>query len=147
MKLIERLLLWCDHQRNAARWQEWTPERALGREGEDLAHRFLQQKGYYVVARNYRTPTGSGELDVVARQGETLVFVEVKSRRSEEFGAPDRNIDSSKKWKMIRAARDYLRRSGHDPVQVRFDTVSVVLGDDGAEIRHGVGVFSMPDAV
>ncbi len=117
------------------------------RSGRWAVRAFLQQKGYYVVARNYRTPTGSGELDVVARQGETLVFIEVKSRASEEHGAPDRNIDSSKKWKMIRAARDYLRRSGHDPLQIRFDTVSVVLREDGAEIRHGVGVFSMPDAV
>ena len=83
-----------------------------GRIGEDLAHRYLRRKGCTIVARNYRTRSGSGEIDVVAWQEETLVFVEVKTRSSEEFGAPDRAVDADKQRHLRTAARDYARRAG-----------------------------------
>jgi putative endonuclease len=115
------------------------PAHALGREGEDLAHRSLQRAGLIVVARNYRTPGGSAEADLIARDGETLVFIEVKTRETDEFGAPDRAIDSVKQDKIRRAALNYLRRSGHDPAKVRFDIISIV----GARIEHFRDAWSL----
>jgi putative endonuclease len=104
--------------------RRWQP---LGRTGEDLAHRYLESLGLTVVARNYRTPGGSAEVDLVVRDGEVLVFVEVKTRHGEEFGAPERAIGEDKRDKIRGAARNYLRRSGHDPALVRFDVVGIVM--------------------
>ena len=98
-----------------------------GRIGEDLAHRYLRRQGCTIVARNYRTRSGSGEIDLVAWQGETLVFVEVKTRDSAEFGAPDRAVDADKERHLRTAARDYARRAGVEWERIRFDVVSVVL--------------------
>ncbi|MBZ5622564.1 MAG: YraN family protein [Acidobacteriia bacterium] len=96
--------------------------------GEDLAHRYLRGHGCTVVARNYRTRSGSGEIDLVAWHGKTLVFVEVKTRASTEFGEPDRAVDAEKQANLERAARDYARRANIDREKTRFDIVSVVLG-------------------
>jgi putative endonuclease len=79
------------------------------------------------VARNYRTPTGSGEIDLVAHQGDTVVFVEVKARETAEFGTPDRAVDNEKRNRLLRAARDYARRTDTPWDHVRFDIVSVVF--------------------
>jgi len=98
-----------------------------GRMGEDLAHRYLRRHGCTVVARNYRTMSGTGEIDLVVWQGETLVFVEVKTRASNEFGAPDRAVDAEKEGRLRRAARDYARRAGVAWDKVRFDLVNVTL--------------------
>ena len=98
-----------------------------GRIGEDLAHRHLRDNGCTVVARNYRVASGKGEIDIVAWHGEQLVFVEVKTRASAEFGDPDRAVDMEKRDRVMRAARDYLRRANVPAEHVRFDIVSVVL--------------------
>jgi len=98
-----------------------------GRIGEDLAHRYLRRQGCTIVARTYRTRSGSGEIDLVAWQGETLVFVEVKTRDSAEFGTPDRAVDADKERHLRTAARDYARRAGVEWERIRFDVVSVVL--------------------
>src|SRR5690242_1946193 len=98
-----------------------------GRIGEDLAHRHLRRHGCTVVSRNYRTRSGSGEIDVVAWEGEKLVFVEVKTRASAEFGAPECAVDEEKRDRVMRAARDYARRARVPWENVRFDIVSVVL--------------------
>ena len=100
-----------------------------GRLGEDLAHRYLQRRGCTIVARRYRPRAGGGEIDLVAWQGETLVFVEVKTRATAEFGMPDRAVDAEKERYLRRAGRDYARRAGIDWSQVRFDIVSIVLTD------------------
>lgn len=117
-----------DALRHAARRRRWHPSHAFGRRGEDLAHRLLRSKGYIVVARNYRTSTGSGEVDIVAWDGDALVFVEVKSRRTDEFGTPDRAVDFEKRARLVRAAHNYVRRAGVAWERVRFDVVSVVDG-------------------
>jgi putative endonuclease len=98
-----------------------------GRMGEDMAHRYLRRQGLTVVARNYRPPSGSGEIDLVARHGDALVFVEVKARSSTEFGEPERAVDAEKRKNVKRAARDYARRAGVEWTHTRFDIVSVVL--------------------
>jgi putative endonuclease len=116
-----------DRLRDLARRGHADPDAATGRRGEDLAHRFLQRQGYTVVARNYRPPSGAGEIDLVAWDGATLVFVEVKTRASEEFGTPDRAVDAEKVKRLLRAARAYAHRAGVEMERARFDIVSVVL--------------------
>ncbi len=98
-----------------------------GRIGEDLAHRFLRARGCTVVARNYRTLSGSGEIDLIVWDGARLAFVEVKTRSSAEFGPPESAVDAGKRERVERAARDYARRADISWRDTRFDIVSVVL--------------------
>jgi len=130
-----------DWARHRARARRWNPDHAAGRRGEDLAHRFLERRGFTIVARNYRPPAGGGEIDLIAWQGETLVFVEVKSRSGEEHGAPDRNVSAAKYTTLLRAGRDYARRADVPWDRVRFDLVSVVLSTPPA-ITHAPDAFS-----
>jgi putative endonuclease len=115
---------WLLHQ---ARRQHWNPEQALGRRGEDLAHRFLRRQGYTIVARNYRTTSGGAEADLIAWEGATLVVVEVKSRQSEEHGPPERAIGEDKRAHLRRVARAYARKTDTPWEKVRCDVVTVVL--------------------
>ncbi len=139
--MIRLFLKAADSLRHRARLRRWAPAQASGRRGEDLAHRFLQRRGFKVVARNYRARSGTGEIDLVAWDGPTLVFVEVKTRATGEFGAPDRAIDREKRLALVRAAREYARRANADWEQVRFDAVSVVLGSPPS-VDHTPDVFS-----
>jgi len=133
-----RQLLWrvSDAARQYRQQHTLTPTAALGRRGEDLAHRFLQQSGFTVICRNYRTTSGDAEIDIVARDKGILVFVEVKSRASTEFGAPDRAIDPEKQKKIIRAARSYVARAGANWNEVRFDTISIVFTTPPSIVHH-----------
>jgi len=111
-----------------------------GRQGEDLAVDWLRSHGYLIVARNYRRRFG--EVDVIARQGDCLVFVEVKARSSSRFGTPLDALTLRKQRQLSRIARDYLVR--HDQLETlcRFDVVSVVLkGDRSPEIDVVVNAF------
>jgi len=98
-----------------------------GRLGEDMAHRYLRGHGCTVVARNYRPRSGNGEIDLVAWHREKLVFVEVKTRATAEFGEPEGAVDAEKRQHLARAARDYARRAGVGWEKARFDIVAVVL--------------------
>lgn len=100
---------------------------ALGRRGEDLAHRYLQRAGYRVIARNYRVGGGDAEIDIIARHFEIVVFVEVKARSTAEFGSPDRAIGAAKRKNIVIAAHSYATRAGIGWDQVRFDTISIVF--------------------
>ncbi len=122
-------MLWklSDSARQFRQRQTLTPDAALGRRGEDLAHRYLRSKGLTILARNYRPSSGDSEVDIVARHGDITVFIEVKSRTSAEFGSPDRAIDHEKQKHIVRAARAYATRAGLEWNQVRFDTISIVF--------------------
>ena len=98
-----------------------------GRLGEDLAHRYLRSQGCTIVARNYRPRGGAGEIDLVARQAGRLLFVEVKTRASADFGAPEAAVDLEKRKTLRHAARDYARRANFEWLRTRFDIVSIVL--------------------
>ncbi len=139
--LQPKQLIWklSDAARQSREQKVLTPAAALGRKGEDLAHRYLRSSGYTVVARNYRAG-GDSEIDIVARDRETLIFVEVKSRSSAEFGSPDRAIDREKQRHILRAARSFVTRSGDSWSNVRFDTVSIVFTNPVA-ISHQRDVF------
>jgi putative endonuclease len=124
----EKLILaFFDWLRHLVRRRTWSPTLALGRRGEDLAHRYLRAKGYVIVARNYRLSSGDGEADIIAWEGETLVFVEVKSRETADFGPPERAIGEEKHRHLLRIARQYTRKSRTPWEQIRFDIVSIVL--------------------
>lgn len=95
-----------------------------------------------MVARNFRTPTGSAEVDLIAWERDTLVFVEVKTRSTADFGPPDRAIDAEKRSAMARAAADYARRANVRPEQIRFDVVTVICSSPLA-VEHFRDVFSV----
>ena len=95
----------------------------LGKAGEDLACAELERRGYAILARRYRTR--SGELDIVAREGRTVVFVEVKARESRDYGEPAEAVTAWKRRKMTQLALDYLVRHRLRDCPCRFDVVSI----------------------
>jgi putative endonuclease len=95
----------------------------LGKEGEDLAARFLTKQGYKILERNYRTR--SGEIDLIALHRGEVVFVEVKTRTSNAFGAPELAVTSHKQQRMIKAALGYIRHKRLHQVPCRFDVVAI----------------------
>jgi len=119
------------------------PDFAAGRRGEDLAHRFLRREGFTVVARNYRPRSGAGEIDLIAWEKHQLVFVEVKTRATADFGMPEAAVDTQKQGYLVRAARDYARRGSADWGAVRFDIVSILLTEP-PEIRLFRDAFRPP---
>jgi len=106
----------------------------LGREGELLAAEFLEQNGYRIVLTNFKVPVGrntkgvqvTGEIDIVALDGETLCFVEVKTRRSEDFTPAITAVDVRKQRQITRTAKIYRRIFGVYEMPYRFDVVTVV---------------------
>ncbi len=132
------------------RRQGLTLVQMAGRRGEDIAHRFLQRAGLVVVARNYRMQSGRGEIDIIAWDGPTLVFVEVKARETDAYGAPDRAIGREKLASLMRAAWEYARLADAPWDRVRFDVVSIVFAAP-VTIEHHRDVlapraFSLPDS-
>jgi putative endonuclease len=99
---------------------------AFGKTGEDLACRELERRGYAILARRYRRR--GGELDIVARDGATVVFVEVKAREGRAFGAPAEAITPIKRRRLTALALDYLGRHRLGGVPCRFDIVTVEVG-------------------
>lgn len=130
-----------DLLRHHARRRHMTGDHALGRRGEDIAQRFLQRSGIIVVDRNYRMASGAGEVDLVAWEGDTLVFVEVKSRQTDEYGAPDRAIGSQKQSSLLRTAREYARQAEVPLHMIRFDVVNVVFNTIPPAVTHFRDVF------
>jgi putative endonuclease len=116
-----------DQLRHARRSRIWDRDKASGRRGEDLAHRFLRKQGYTIVARNYRLSSGDAEADLIAREGEDLVIVEVKTRATDEYGPPEQAVNPEKRRHLMRVAREYARKTDTAWEQVRFDIVSIVL--------------------
>ena len=95
----------------------------LGKLGEELAVAELERRGYAVLARRYRTR--AGEIDIIARDGEATVFVEVKARASDEFGSAAEAVTVWKQRQLARMAEDYLARSGLGCGPCRFDVVAI----------------------
>jgi putative endonuclease len=106
---------------------------SLGRIGEDLACRELQRRGYAILARRYRRR--GGELDIVARDGRTVVFVEVKAREGRAFGEAAEAVTRVKRRRIAQLALDYLARHGYAECACRFDVVSIHLGADEPQIE------------
>jgi putative endonuclease len=104
-----------------------------GERGEELAAAHLEASGYRIIERNYRSVFG--EIDIVAEEGETLVFVEVKCRRSDAFGPPELAVGREKQKKISRIALHYLSEHRQRHCPARFDVVAVKLLPGGARIE------------
>ena len=116
----------------------WQGRIALGKIGEDLACRELERRGYAIVARRYRRR--GGELDIVARDGPTLVFVEVKARQGCSFGGAAEAVTALKRRRIVQLAMDYMARNHLANCPCRFDVVSIALdtaGSPGIEVYQG----------
>ncbi|HZZ43991.1 MAG TPA: YraN family protein [Tepidisphaeraceae bacterium] len=115
------------------------PHDTLGDKGENLAARFLRNNGYKIITRNYRSATG--EIDIIARDGKVLVFVEVKTRAADE-PTPEAQVNQFKQHQITKAAKQYLSRYGSPPPPARFDVVAIVWPDNQEPlIRHTINAF------
>ena len=106
---------------------------ALGKSGEDLACRELERRGYAIIARRFRVR--SGELDIVARDGPVLVFVEVKARMGRQFGDAAEAVTCVKQRRLTLLANEYLIRHRVSECRCRFDVVSIHYGAGRPEIE------------
>ncbi len=112
----------------------------LGKHGEDLAADHLLGKGYDIIVRNYRQKTG--EIDIIAHDGDCLVFVEVKTRKSTLFGQPFEAVTKKKQAQLGRVALDYMNRNKLLEKLARFDVISILINKDGkAAIEHLCNCF------
>ncbi|QOJ15562.1 MAG: YraN family protein [Planctomycetia bacterium] len=121
--------------------QQPDPRSAMGLLGEQAAERFLRKLGYRVLARRYQTPMG--ELDLVMQSGDTVVFVEVKTRADRRLADPQDAVRSAKLGRMRKAATAFLRATRRESMPARFDVVAVVIPSpresesaDSPQIEH-----------
>jgi putative endonuclease len=113
---------------------------ARGRTAEEQACRHLERRGFAVMQRNYRS--GEGEIDIVARKGGLLVFVEVRSLEAAAFGSPEETVGPRKRRRIVAAARRYLSRVPPGSwEEARFDVIAIVGNGNAAEIRHYPAAF------
>lgn len=113
---------------------------ALGREGEEIACRYLVKRKYEIVTRGFRM--FRGEIDIIARDGETLVFVEVKTRADESHGRPEESVTPGKQRQIRRIAQGYLLEHPSPGVDCRFDVVAILFSGPGDyRLEHFVDAF------
>ncbi len=103
----------------------------LGREGEDAAIAYLKDKGYRIIQKNFRSKLG--EIDIIAQQKETVVFIEVKSRASHQFGHPFSAITPAKQRKIIQVAQSFLAKHRLMENPARFDVVGLTIDPDASK--------------
>lgn len=113
---------------------------AQGAAAEDFALRYLEARGLRLVARNFRCR--AGELDLILRDGEQLVFVEVRSRRYSQFGTPAESVTRTKQQKLLRAAAFYLQRQRLD-LPCRFDVVAILQAGDAPQVEWIQDAFQL----
>jgi putative endonuclease len=106
----------------------------IGRRGEDIAVTYLNNKGYKIIERNWRCPTG--ELDVIAEDGSTLVFVEVRTRSGVRFGSAAESITPAKQSRLIELAQAYLQAQANATQAWRIDVVALQLGPGLPQVKH-----------
>lgn len=135
MSLLARLRFWCKTKPKPLHLQ-------YGLLGERAAKKELKHRGLKFLTANFRSPRG--ELDLVMRDRDCLVFVEVKTRSSEEWVRPAAAVDKERRERLSRAALDYLRLLRNPKVKFRFDIVEVLLADGRVrEIRHLENTFEL----
>lgn len=124
---------------------EETRNSKVGLWGEDAAARWLSDAGYSIVGRRVR-PTRHDEIDIIAKKGDVLAFVEVKTRKSEAFGRPAAAVNAAKKRALCRAAAAYLRRAGYPSLYYRWDIVEVVGAPEipNPKVNHIEDAFRFP---
>ena len=120
------------------------PHLEMGRAGEELAAKYLRKNGHKILYRNFRASHG-GEVDIVCRdrQHNELVFVEVKTRSSEEFGRPFDAVDQEKRRLILRGAMTWLKMLDMPDIVFRFDVIEVLMPKE--VIRHIANAFQLPE--
>ncbi len=116
-------------------------QQQFGKQSERLAAEFLKRTGYRILETNYRSKVG--EIDIIAREKGTIVFVEVKARSSRRFGSPKGAVTPAKQRKISMAALDYLKRSGQDGASARFDVVAIDTASGKTDIEVVKNAFSL----
>lgn len=116
-------------------------KKILGKEGEDQAARFLMKQGYQIMERNYRTR--GGEIDLIALHEGAVVFVEVKTRTSSAFGAPELAVNARKQQRMVKAALGYINYKQFHQVPCRFDVVAISKAANKKEVELIRNAFEM----
>ena len=126
-------------------------KRPLGPLGEKIAVRCLRERGYKILARNYRCPVGEADIIALDRSTrselgcETIAFVEVKTRSSEQYVDPESAVDVRKQRQLCRVARHYLAHHRAGGRAARFDVVSILIPQDGRrQVRHIIDAFPPP---
>lgn len=117
--------------------------RQLGQRGEEMAVKYLRRQGYFILERNYRTR--EGEIDVIAKGGETLVFVEVKTATGLSFGPPQVWVDRRKRARLVHAAMAYLASVKDSEPRCRFDVIAIILEGGRTKLTHIVDAFRLED--
>ena len=113
----------------------------FGKSGEDQAARYLKKNGYQVLCRNYRSRFG--EIDIIARDAETIVFVEVKSRRTSSYGHPKYAITYAKQEKISKTALYYLKENGQSNSKARFDVVTITAANPKTSVEIIKNAFEL----
>jgi putative endonuclease len=116
-------------------------QQRYGAESESLAAGVLRQRGYVILETNYRTPLG--EIDIIARDKDTLVFVEVKARRSAHFGDPKWAVTPRKQRTLSMAALCYLKTTSQTRAKARFDVVSIRSAADPPQVEIVRNAFDL----
>lgn len=127
----------------------WKKEenKKLGNKGEEIASKFLREKGYEIVERNFKNNKGRqiGEIDIIVKKNEEIIFVEVKTREMEKYGKslPEENITRSKLHKLDKIANSYIKMKNLWNYPYHFDAISVWLDQSGknAKIKHIENIF------
>ena len=112
-----------------------------GKRGEDIAVAYLKNRGYRIIERNYKCLFG--EIDIVAKDGDTVVFVEVKSRKSEKFGDPQGAVGREKQKKISRISLTYLEEKHLYPCDARFDVVAIKMLPAGSIVELIQNAFEL----
>jgi putative endonuclease len=123
-----------------------SPHLDLGARGEKIAGQFLRRKGYKILYRNFQVRRG-GEVDIVCRDGDVLVFVEVKTRSGEDFGRPIDAVNRQKQMRISRGGLAWLRLLDNPDISFRFDVVEVLMpseGEPGCELIQNAFQLSQP---
>ena len=139
MNLFRRLF----HQKRSSTSSLPISKQQFGIDGEKEAAQFLKKSGFKILVPRYRCRFG--EVDLVARERETLVFVEVKTRRSRDFGEPAQAVTLKKQQHISRVALDYLRQLKNPKIPVRFDIVEVISSGEDTECQHIRDAFPLSE--
>jgi len=115
----------------------------VGQRGEELAARWLTDKGYELIGRNVRL--GRKEIDIICRTDSTVVFVEVKSGSSNRFGHPAFRVDRRKRQSLVEAAQQWIAGRPESDLSYRFDVITVDTGQEPPVLEHRAGAFSADD--
>ena len=113
---------------------------SLGALGEAYAAHYLRKQGYRIIASNLRI--AGIEIDLIVKKGQTLAFVEVKTRHGERFGKPEYAVDRRKQSRLIQGAMAWLHQQVRKPKRIRFDVIAIQVSDsDNWQLRHLPGAF------